>query len=151
MRAEIKERLFAGYDVPEQLKVRASAVAERFSLTGICDPMYVANMIAFKNGLGDGCGHFTEWEEPCCPDETAEELIGAYGCNMFPEEKGELAEIIRTGEIDPALYEKGLRRFMKECRRIGAAGDKWRREYMRGCIARSRRKLKRLKEEPKWQ
>lgn len=71
-------------------------------------------------------------------------LLESYGCNIFPGEEEELEGIIRTGEIDPALFERGLRRFMDECRRRTHSSDERRAEYARECIGRAQEKIRTL-------
>lgn len=48
------------YDVPAKLKKVATRLSRSYGIRGICDPMYIANVIAFELGLGDGQGNFTE-------------------------------------------------------------------------------------------
>ena len=47
------------YEVPENLKRLAIRLSRSYGIRGICDPMYIANVIAFELGLGDGQSNFT--------------------------------------------------------------------------------------------
>lgn len=63
------DRCFVGYDseahreyyqaVPTALRACVERICIRFAIRGICDPMYVANVVAFELGWGDGQGTFT--------------------------------------------------------------------------------------------
>ena len=47
-------------NIPKGLKVLATRICRAYGIRGICDPAYIANVIAFELGLGDGQGNFTE-------------------------------------------------------------------------------------------
>ncbi len=44
--------------MPADVRQFSEAVCDRFSISGICDPMYIANVTAFELGRGDGRGVF---------------------------------------------------------------------------------------------
>jgi hypothetical protein len=46
------------YDIPVNLRRVATRISRSYGIRGICDPMYIANIIAFELGLGDGQSHF---------------------------------------------------------------------------------------------
>lgn len=46
--------------MPADLRQFSEAVCNRFSISGICDPMYIANVTAFELGRGDGRSVFFE-------------------------------------------------------------------------------------------
>lgn len=46
--------------MPLDLRRFSEAVCDRFDISGICDPMYIANVAAYELGRGDGCSHFDE-------------------------------------------------------------------------------------------
>jgi hypothetical protein len=46
------------YDVPEDIKRLATRICESYGIKGVCDPMYIANVIAFETGRGDGQSKF---------------------------------------------------------------------------------------------
>lgn len=58
-------------DVPADLRRLSEAVCNRFDISGICDPMYIANVAAFELGRGDGRGVFHD------ADSTAKEAFDA--------------------------------------------------------------------------
>jgi hypothetical protein len=44
--------------VPEALRVAATRVCKQYNIRGICDPLYIANCLAFELGAGDGESNF---------------------------------------------------------------------------------------------
>lgn len=46
------------YQVPENIKRLATRLCRSYGIRGVCDPMYIANVIAFELGLGDGQSNF---------------------------------------------------------------------------------------------
>jgi hypothetical protein len=48
----------ASPSMPSDLRRFSESVCNRFSISGICDPMYIANVTAFEMGKGDGCSNF---------------------------------------------------------------------------------------------
>jgi hypothetical protein len=66
------------YPIPANLRKLAERVCHSYGISGICDPMYVANVSAFELGLGDGQSNFGDpstWQR--CGRETlgADDLI----------------------------------------------------------------------------
>ena len=51
-----------GQAVPPDIQAAAQAVCLAYGISGLCDPMYVANRIALALNRGDGHSHF--WGEP---------------------------------------------------------------------------------------
>ena len=49
---------FAGETVPPDIRRAAERVVAAYGICGICDPMYIANVIAVELGRGDGNGQF---------------------------------------------------------------------------------------------
>lgn len=49
---------FAGETVPPDIRRAAERVVASYGICGICDPMYIANIIAVELGRGDGNGRF---------------------------------------------------------------------------------------------
>lgn len=47
------------YDVPADIRSAAERITQSYNIRGICDPMYIANVIALETGRGDGCSTFT--------------------------------------------------------------------------------------------
>ena len=134
------ESRFNGYNVPENVKSRAINIMKRFDIGGLCDGMYIANAIAQENGSGDGCGHF-ENREITQFDKIADFLSRAYGCNIMPDDRADLIDILRDGEISAARMVQGLKKYIKYCQseKIRWHGrDEWRVEYMNKCIRSAR-------------
>lgn len=46
------------YDVPENLKQISIRICNAHNIKGICDPMYIANVVALELGMGDGNSNF---------------------------------------------------------------------------------------------
>lgn len=49
---------FAGETVPPDIRRAAERIVAAYGICGICDPMYIANVIAVETGRGDGNGRF---------------------------------------------------------------------------------------------
>jgi len=80
---DLCRRSFEGHDVPEDLKEIAEKICIKYSIKGICDPMYIANTIANTIGRGDGQGNFKDGiTDTARIREAARRLIGSYGCNI---------------------------------------------------------------------
>lgn len=47
-----------GPEVPEGIAKAARRIIQAYGITGECDPMWVANIIAFETGRGNGKGSF---------------------------------------------------------------------------------------------
>lgn len=52
------ELAFKGYTVPDNIKRLSTRLCRSYGINGICDPMYIANVIAYELGMGDGSGNF---------------------------------------------------------------------------------------------
>lgn len=48
------------YNVPEGIRTAAEHICGSYGIRGICDPMYIANVIAHYTGMGDGKSHFSK-------------------------------------------------------------------------------------------
>ena len=46
------------YAVPDDIRKAAEHIVSSYGIRGICDPMYIANVIAMNIGRGDGLSHF---------------------------------------------------------------------------------------------
>lgn len=44
--------------LPPTIKQAATRICRAYGIRGICDPMYIANVIAFELGMGDGRSNF---------------------------------------------------------------------------------------------
>lgn len=52
------DEAFRENQVPENIKRLSARLCRSYGINGICDPMYIANVIALELGLGDGQGNF---------------------------------------------------------------------------------------------
>ncbi len=137
------EELFIGYDVPEHLKSMAINVIKRFTINGCCDGMYICNVVADQNNMGDGFNHFNG-KEHVIDRTTAVFLQNAYRCNIMPDEVDELLDIL-NGRVDTYMFKRGLersiKRFKDEKRRCNRVYDDWRIDYLNKCIKSAREVL----------
>lgn len=124
------DRYFDGYEVPEGLKHTVTAICTRFAISGECDPMYIANVIAVESGFGDGKGHF-EQGGIINPTKAAERIQSAYGCNIHRYETKELEKIISTGTIDKVKAMPGLKAFRQRTLQEMKTCDPWRVDYLK--------------------
>jgi hypothetical protein len=53
---------FEGYTVPENIKNASITICDTLNIKGICDPMYISNVIAKETGAGDGQHNFITTE-----------------------------------------------------------------------------------------
>ncbi len=60
------DKAFKEYpEVPKDLRRVAERIVSAYNIRGICDPIYIANIIAYETGRGNGC---SEFESTPCPD-----------------------------------------------------------------------------------
>lgn len=130
------EAMFDGYEIPERLKNLSVIIMKRFTITGICDGMYIANVIARENGLGDGGNNFNSCENASplvwYPKETAERLQAAYGCNILKEDIPELEEILLKEKLDKQKAIRGFNERIETLKREMAdeKTEAWRNTYL---------------------
>lgn len=62
------------YEVPEDIKRLSMRVCRSYGIRGICDPMYIANVIAFELERGDGQSNFGD---PSTWNRCGRETLGA--------------------------------------------------------------------------
>ncbi len=105
--------MFEGYEVPRKLRETVIAIMRRFSIFGICDGMYIANVIAYHNGMGNGSGQFNGSNNTISED-TADYLIRAYGCNIEKADRDELIGILKTGQMDNKRVIQGMTKFISK-------------------------------------
>lgn len=127
-------KAFKGYNVPENIKNVAILISKRFTINGICDPMYISNTIANSCGIGDGMSNFTGEDVITNTQAIAERLQWAYGCNILKSEIPELKEIIDTGCIDRDKAVNGMKDFIKRIKQEKQTCDVWRIDYLNNCI-----------------
>lgn len=128
---------------PVVLKKISSLIRHRFCINGLCDAMYICNVLAYEFGMGDGESHFTSDAIPenANYEKAAKYLQNAYGCNIAKSEISELSDIIRTGKIDLDLAIDGLGRFLKERKQEIAKCDEWRKDYLKKVIAETKENI----------
>lgn len=73
------EECFNGYEVPLKLKDISKEICIRFDIKGVCDPMYIVNVIAYENNI----------------DIAAKRLQGSFGCNIKENDITELINILK--------------------------------------------------------
>lgn len=60
---EFFNEAFKNQNVPANIRKLAERLCRSYGIYGICDPMYIANVIAVELKLGDGFGDFTNTKE----------------------------------------------------------------------------------------
>ena len=129
--------LFSGHNVPWEIKKITKCIMKRYTIFGVCDGMYISNVIGYESGIGDGEGRFSEYNESNIQNKRkriAERLQHAYGCNIRKEDIPELEEILATGTLDTAKAKKGLREFIQACYREKKRCPEYRKDYLTTCI-----------------
>lgn len=66
--------------IPEDIRRTAVRIIETHDIRGICDPMYVANLIAMYMQRGNGCSRFKQG--PMVYVESREPLLEAAAVNL---------------------------------------------------------------------
>lgn len=135
---------YEGYDVPQNIKEISSNICKRFAITGICDPMYISNVIGVTSNIGDGKGNFHD-DNITNIQEIAERLQSAYGCNILKSEIPELIEIIETGNINLNLAIPGIENFIERIEEEKRHCDEWRIDYLNRVISSLNEALQELK------
>lgn len=135
------DRYYTG--TPVVLKKISSLIRHRFCINGICDAMYICNVLGYEFGMGDGESHFISENIPTNAnyEKAAKYLQNAYGCNIAKSEITELSDIIRTEKIDFDLAIDGLRRFLKERKQELVRCDEWRKDYLKKDIAETKENI----------
>jgi len=80
---EFFNKAFKSYNVPVNIRNISENICREFNIKGICDTMYISNVIAVKLGIGDSCGNFND-NKPNLENvnKLAERLKYSYGCNI---------------------------------------------------------------------
>lgn len=120
---------FKGYAVPENIKNIAILISKRFAINGICDPMYISNVVAYTCGIGDGKGNFTGGDITKSRD-IAERIQDAYGCNILKAEVPELTQIIESGEIAKPVAIQGAKNFIERLNQEMKVCAEWRKDHL---------------------
>lgn len=101
------DTLFKPYRIPKKIKNISVKICTRFLLSGVCDPMYIANLIGVENKIGDGKGHFIS-DYISNPELLAMVIQTAYSDNILSNDIPELVEIIKTGTFDNKKASKAI-------------------------------------------
>jgi hypothetical protein len=56
---EFFAKAWEGMSVPDDIREAAEHIVRAYGIRGICDPGYIANVIALRLGRGDGKSTFT--------------------------------------------------------------------------------------------
>ena len=76
---EFFNEAFGDKEIPQEIKNVSMSICKDFNIGGICDQMYIANVIAYELGIGDGCGNFNSNSPDFSRlDYLAQRLSGAY-------------------------------------------------------------------------
>lgn len=134
---------FERYKVPERIKKTAIAIMQRFTITGVCDGMYISNVIAHTCGIGDGQGNFTR-DEITNFKEIATNLQFAYSCNIFKKDIRELETILETGMLNKSQAVIGLNEYIAVCQSEKKTCDEWRIEHLERCINEAKETIQEL-------
>lgn len=137
------DKYFEGYKVPERIKNTTIAIMQRFTFTGLCDGMYISNVIAHTCGIGDGYGNFTS-DEITNFEEIAVNLQSAYGCNIFKKDIRELEAILETGMLNKSQSIIGLNEYIAVCKSEKRNCDEWRSEFLERCINNAKETIQEL-------
>lgn len=144
---------FGRYDIPRVLQQIAVSISKRFTIRGVCDPVYICNSIALSTEKGDGQGCFYDTDCSSFTGEqaykAAKDLRNAYGCNISKFEVNELANIIKNnGEMPVKNIRQGLIEYVNKCNEESLHCDYWRRDYLLGCIREAENTLEELRNYP---
>ncbi|HAS92557.1 MAG TPA: hypothetical protein DCS12_10125 [Clostridiales bacterium] len=96
------EKAFRGYKVPEKIRETSEEICNVFNINGICDPMYISNVIARESGSGDGESTFTS-DEIKNIRVIAERLQYAYGSIISRNDIPKLEKILLGQREDEVL------------------------------------------------
>lgn len=124
------KRMFEGHEVLGNIRRAACLVLYRFTITGICDGMYICNTIAHESGCSDGQGDFTE---PAKIDTwgPARTIQSSYSGNIGQGDINELAVTLESGRLDYSMARAGMLRDMRELKRQHTSADPWRKNYLK--------------------
>ncbi len=131
--------------IPKELQKIVVNVMRRFTIHGVCDGMYIANVIAHGNETGNGEGYFTGETKPSnrC---TATYLQLAYSYNILPSEIDELLDIL-NGKFDFIKATNGIREQISRLKKERKTADEWRKDYLAKSISIAWENIKKIKEE----
>lgn len=137
------DEFFIGYKVPEKIKRTAIAIMKRFTINGLCDGLYISNIIAYTSGGGDGQGHFSN-DNISNIETIASRLQSAYSCNIFKKDIREFETILELGKLNKKQALNGISEYIAVCQSEKNTCDEWRKEYLNKCINRAKETIKDL-------
>ena len=129
MKTEFCQEAFKGYNIPERIKSTAINICDRFVICGICDPVYICNVIAKESGSGDGQGKFNS-NVINNIEVIAKKIQWAYGCNIIKEEIPEIEYCLINGSFVNEKATEGLRSYSKRIKEELKTCDEWRKDYL---------------------
>ena len=119
--------------MPKEIRKVVCIIRKRYVINGLCDANYIANTIAVINGIGDGKGLF--WGNKITkPEETADALMAAYGCNIFPGDRAELVTILKDMKLAKSEMIAGLKRYIEYCEKKKEISDEYYIDYLNRSI-----------------
>ena len=141
---------FGKYDIPQVLKQISVNISKRFTINGVCDPVYICNSIALSTKNGDGQGYFYDTDCSSFTEEqaykAAKDIQNSYGCNILGPEIDELSDIIRNnGEMPVKNIRQGLIKYINRCNEERLHCDYWRRDCLLGSIREAQNTLEEIK------
>lgn len=91
-RQEWLAQQFAKTAVPGDIRRAAEQLCSYYNIDGLCDPMYIANIIAHELGRGDGCSTFyapaaPQPETPHTPIRTWDEVYKQLKADLTTEQR----------------------------------------------------------------
>ncbi|MDF2879974.1 MAG: hypothetical protein K0R54_531 [Clostridiaceae bacterium] len=84
---------FDKYNVPGKIRKASESICTRFNINGICDPMYISNVIANESESGNGMNTFTS-DDIRNTQYIAERLQFAYSTLIKKNDIEELKKIL---------------------------------------------------------
>jgi len=90
------------YVIPPRIRKISEHICRHYSINGVCDPMYIANMVGMCFNVGDGRGHFDNdvaLIDPSRLKHLVGRIMGAYGCIIGKGDAKILASIIKQAAI----------------------------------------------------
>lgn len=62
-RKDFFNRAFEGLKIAADIRSASERICQAYGIRGICDPAYIANIIAMETGKGDGKGNFWDCQQ----------------------------------------------------------------------------------------
>ncbi|MCD8084595.1 MAG: hypothetical protein LUE86_14080 [Clostridiales bacterium] len=128
--------MYEGYDVPKEIRRRASLILFRFGIYGLCDGMYISNTIGVCTSLGNGTGEFRtdrpiDEEIRNRAEFTAREIQDAYYSCIPSEDLPELVDILANATLDNEKALRGMQSMINaNTAEINRTDEAWRESYL---------------------